>query len=79
VTRARTRGKVDPNGVPRHQPSSSQGIISLHQLEGGLDQSHCSQAPKRAITAPADGVDKLYRQLMEIHAIATAQLAKYAR
>jgi hypothetical protein len=54
----RHSSRTPPNGGLRLQPSSGHGSGSLHQSCGGLDRGHC-------------GVDRMYRPVAEIHAIAT--------
>jgi hypothetical protein len=70
ATRATTTGA--------HARSSGQGSGSPCQPRGGPDGGHCGQPLNASPPLTANGVDKIYRQLAKIHAIATAQLAECA-
>jgi hypothetical protein len=46
--------------------------------EGGQDEATAAKPLSASHLLTTDGVDKMYRQLAEIHAIAAAQLAECA-
>jgi hypothetical protein len=56
----------------------SKGVISTPSCGWGQAEATVTRAPSASPLPTADGVDKLYCELMEIHAIAAAQLAECA-
>jgi hypothetical protein len=61
MTRACARGGEDPNGGLCLHPSSSQA--------GGQSEAAMAEPPKTSPPPTVDGMDGLYYQLAEIHAI----------
>jgi hypothetical protein len=47
--------------------------------EGGQTEAAETEPPSTSAPLTTDGVDKMHRQLAEIHAITTTQLVEYAR
>jgi hypothetical protein len=85
---------VQPHESSRHEPTPKVEMILMVNFtstqarakevapptssEGGQAEAAIAKPPSALAPLPADGVDKMYRQLAEIHAIATTQLAEYA-
>jgi hypothetical protein len=64
---------------PHHLLSSSQGRGSLHQPRGAQTKA-AAATPLNVLPSPyANVMDKLYGQLVEIHAITAAQLVEVHR
>jgi hypothetical protein len=59
--------------------AQAKGLFPSVNWKEGQTKANAAKPQNVLSPPPADGVDKLYRQLTEIHAIATAQLAKCAR
>jgi hypothetical protein len=57
----------------------SKGVISTPSRGWGQADAIVAKALRASPPPAADGVDKLYRQVMEIHAIAAMQLAECSR
>jgi hypothetical protein len=51
-------------------PHSSKGVISTPSCGWGQAEATVAKPPSASPPPTVDGVDKLYRQLAEIHAIA---------
>jgi hypothetical protein len=72
TARAPAQGGKDPDDRLCSRSSSGKGEAPTASREGGQAAAKALNTSPPPIT---DGVDKLYRQLAEIHAIAAAQLA----
>jgi hypothetical protein len=76
ATGACARGEEEPNGGPHCHQSSSQESGSLLQPRGWHVEAAVAK-PLNVIPPPSTGgVDRLYHQLVEIHAITAVQLAE---
>jgi hypothetical protein len=83
-----------PNELPRHEPSlgverilmidfactqaQAKGVAPTASREEGHTEAAAARPPKASPPPTAVSVDKMYRQMVEIHDIAAAQLAKCA-
>jgi hypothetical protein len=75
---ARTQDGEDPDGGLRLHPGSGQGGGSPYQPRGGQAKAATAKPSNTSPLLTTDGVDKMYHQLAEIHAITTAQLVECA-
>jgi hypothetical protein len=60
-------------------PAWAQGLAPTVSREEGHAEATMARPPKASPPPTTDGVDKMYHQLVEIHANATAQLAECIR
>jgi hypothetical protein len=57
----------------------SKGVAPSASREGGQTKAVAVEPLNASPPPPADGVDRLYCQLVEVHAIITVQLAECTR
>jgi hypothetical protein len=60
-------------------PARTKGVPPAASHEEGRGDAAVARPPKAPPLPTTDGVDKMYRQLAELHAITTAQLVGFAR
>jgi hypothetical protein len=60
-------------------PTHAKGVALVTGHEEGHTEATVARPSKASSPPTADGVDKMYRQLAEIHAIATVQLVECSR
>jgi hypothetical protein len=78
ATRARARGREGPDCGPHHHLSLGQGAAPSASHDGGQTEAAVATTLNMLLPPSTDGVDRMYRQLADIHAIATASLAECA-
>jgi hypothetical protein len=59
--------------------AQDKGVAPTAICEEGHTEATANKPPKDSPMPPSDGVDKMYSQLAEIHALTAAQLAECAR
>jgi hypothetical protein len=59
--------------------AQAKGVALTLSHEEGHTEATAARPPKAPSLPTTDGVDKIYHELVEIHAIATVQLAECAR
>jgi hypothetical protein len=74
MTRAYTQGGEDPDGGLCLHPSSGQGSRLSASHAGGQTVAAMAKAPSTSPPHTADGVEKKYHHLVEIHPIAAMHL-----
>jgi hypothetical protein len=57
-------------------PARTKGVAPTVSLEEGHTESAAARSPKASPLPTTDGVEKMYHQLAENHAITAAQLAE---
>jgi hypothetical protein len=57
-------------------PARAKGVAPVASLEEGHAEAAAARPPKASPPPTVDGVEKMYRILAEIHAIATMQVAE---